>query len=333
MLASPLKSEQEEKSSHPSLNNCHNQPIDVRKKRWGVQLSSTVIDKQVDTILGIFNQSLDSLTFNLRFDIFNAHTQEAGGQSRDMGSSHGCTRDGVGGCSGSNPGGSDVVSWRENIDNFAVVGKVRTDIILCGRTNGDGFRNGGWGSVLGIDIIVTGGDNEDDWSVVDGIVDGLVKSFGVATTYRGISDQTDDTPVEDLRLTERHVYNSLLTRLPDFVGNPVDARNNIGVASESVVTKNLDSNDVGLFCDTISLSSNGTSDMSSVTLTIHILGSRGERLSPRGSSFKLFMFNIDASVNNIDCLSLACRFVVEIRAGELVRWAYLARAEGFKELS
>jgi hypothetical protein len=107
---------------------------------------------------------------------------EVGGDTSDVRGSHGGTRDGVGsGVGAADPGRDDGATGAEDVDDRAVVGVGGTGIGDSAGTNGDGRGGTGGGGVRGIDVGVTGSDDDMDASGGQGS-NGAVEGGGGRTT-------------------------------------------------------------------------------------------------------------------------------------------------------
>jgi hypothetical protein len=87
-----------------------------------------------------------------------------------------------------------------------------------------------------------------------------------------------------------------------FLGSfssPLNTLQDVGHGAASIGAKDLDSDNLGLLCNTVTLGGNGASNVCSMTVTIFIFIASRDSRAPDGTTFKLFMVNIDTRVNNI----------------------------------
>jgi hypothetical protein len=84
-------------------------------------------------------------------------------------------------------------------------------------------------------------------------------------------------------------------------GGPFNALQDIGHGPAAVGTEDLDGNDLGLLGDTVGLGSDRASNMSPMTIAIFILVADRDGSAPDSAAVKLFMFDVDTSVDNISC--------------------------------
>ena len=77
----------------------------------------------------------------------------------------------------------------ENVDALAEVGKVGPLITQGGSTDGDSLGRSSGRVRAGIPVVVTSSDSEVH-ARVDGPVDGIVQSLGLATAQRHVGDGT-----------------------------------------------------------------------------------------------------------------------------------------------
>jgi hypothetical protein len=83
------------------------------------------------------------------------------------------------------------------------------------------------------------------------------------------------------------------------LSSPFNTLQHVGHGTTSIGAKDLDSDNLGLLCNTVTLRGNGASNMCSMTVTIFIFIASRDSRTPDGTTFKLFMVNIDTRVNNI----------------------------------
>lgn len=127
-----------------------------------IDLSLAVLDDGVD---GVVRDAADGALLSLRGNVLAealdrlAQTKEVGGDTGDVGRSHGGTRDGVGLTAG--PGRLDVGARGEDIDERSVVGEVGEGVSVVGSTNSADGRLRGGGRVGGVLGLVAGGDSHE----------------------------------------------------------------------------------------------------------------------------------------------------------------------------
>lgn len=95
-------------------------------------------------------------------------------------------------------------------------------------------------------------------------------------------------------------------------GGEFNTLDNVRHGTGAVRSKNLDGIDVGLLGNTILLSGNSSGAMSAVAITILILITRGNGLAPLGTSLKINVVDVGASVNDISVNTLTSARGVQV---------------------
>ena len=140
----------------------------------------------------------------------------------------------------------------------------------------------------------------------DSSIHSIIESARLATTERHVSDGA-----LVLGLAGRLEFcasSSIL--LLCLAGGEVDTRNDIGHGTGAVRAEDLDSNHVRLLGDTVTLRSNGTRAVSSVTIVVNVLVVLGNGLPPRGTALELVVLDVDAGIDDVDINAVATKRLV-----------------------
>jgi hypothetical protein len=225
-----------------------------------------------------------------------------------VGRGHGGTRDGVGGRVRSDPRRGDAGSGCEDIEDRSVVGVRSTAVSVVGGTNGDGSGGGSRGGVSGVGVAVSSSDGEGDTGV-HGLSNSAVDGGRVCSS-------------------ERHVGNGTLSSR--VLGGPLDTSNDSRVGSRSSGIEDLDGNEVDTLGDTVVGSSNGPSNVSSVSVSLYRLDFANISLSkityirvrgvdsvvsPSGTSSEFVVGDLDTSVDDVGSNTRSCSRVVDVASG------------------
>lgn len=117
-------------------------------------LSVAVVGKQVNAALNILDDVLGGQLLNALGHGSRAievlKSSEVEGQADNVGSGHGGTRDGVGGRGGANPGGKDILTGGEDVNDLAKVGETGAAVALVDSGNSEGIGGRGRAGLAGI---------------------------------------------------------------------------------------------------------------------------------------------------------------------------------------
>lgn len=107
----------------------------------------------------------------------------------------------------------------------------------------------------------------------------------------------------------------------DIGNNPVDTSNDTGGGTRTIVSQNLDGDDVDGLCNAIGGSTDGTSDVGSMSEEIRVGRARNSVESPGGTAAKLSVGNQNTGVDNVgkDASSSAAIIDVAGSGSALVR--------------
>lgn len=216
--------------------------------------------------------------------------QVDGSSSADVGGGHGGTRDGQSGSVGTDPSRGDGSTRGEDVNALSVVGESGARVRLISedvRSDGsgssrDGFRGRGGGVQAGIVVIVTSSDGSDD------------------SSFNQVGDGGVNTSVETT--SQRQVGNRWATAGSLLGGSPVDSVDDSSERSRSEAVQDLNGDDRRVLGNTIDVTSNSTSNVSTVSIAI-LVGGISEVGSPggaRGSSVAEFVVSDqNSSVNDV----------------------------------
>lgn len=150
-------------------------------------------------------------------------------QSSDLGTSHGCTADGVRCLGAPDPGTGNILARGENVDKLSIVGELGADILVSSGANGASLWGGSWRRGRSILILVTS-CNGDKSSRCNRLADGVVGDLTERSTKGHGQDGASDVTV-----------------ILCVLNSPVDALQDTGVAARAVCPENLDGDEVCLF--------------------------------------------------------------------------------------
>jgi len=200
-----------------------------------------------------------------------------------VGRSHGSSTDGVGGSGGSDPSGSDKSTRGEDVNTLSVVGEVASSVELVGEiqiidlssSNRDGRSLRSGGIVASISIVVSSGNSEGNSGFHCGS-NSVVAGLAVGTS-------------------ERHVGNSR-SRLG--VGNELDSLDDSSVGSRSRASQDLNGNEGDFLGNSIGSSSDGSGDVSSVSVAIVVDSVSDVVGSPSDSSGEFLVSDQNTGVDD-----------------------------------
>lgn len=224
-----------------------------------------------------------------------------------MGRSHGCARDGVNGVVRADPGGENVQARGKDIHALAVVGEVGALVTESRSADGDGLLGSSGGVVARVPVVIAGSDSEVKPSV-DGAVDSLVESPGLATSKRHVGDRA----LVLRRPGGLELSESSGSLLHSGISGENDARDDIRHGAGAVRTEDLDGDDIGGLSNTVLPGSDGTSTVSTVTVVVLIDIVLRNGLAPRGTALELGVVDVDTSVDdvNVDALTTIGRVLI-----------------------
>ena len=193
----------------------------------------------------------------------------------------------------------------EDINTLAKVREV-SPLITQGRsTDGDGLLGGGGRVGASIPVVVTCSDSEVH-AGVDSPIYGIVQSLGLATTQRHVGNGTFV-----LGLPGGGVFSlssGELARSP--LGGPQNTTDDIRHGATSVGTQNLDGKEIDSLSNTVLARTDGTSTVSSVTVSVLVDIILRDGLAPGSTTLKLDVVNVDTGVYDVHINTLAARRVV-----------------------
>ena len=221
--------------------------------------------------------------------------QHVGKETSNVGRSHGGTRDGVGGVLRADPGGKDVETRGEDVVALSVVGEVRTLVKEGGGTDGDGVLSSSWGVVAGVGVVVTGSNGKVDTSVNSG-VDSKVEGGGLATSQAHVGSAA----LEALLLTVLGGLDGVRVRLSSVL----DTLDDVGHGAGAVGAEHLDGVDVRLLGNTVLLTSNSAGAVGAVAVAILVGVAVGDGLAPLGTTLKVDVLGVCASVDDVNINTL-----------------------------
>jgi hypothetical protein len=229
--------------------------------------------------------------------------QHVGKETSNVRGGHGGTRDGVGGVLRTDPGGQDVETGGEDVVALSVVGEVRTLIKESGGTDGDGVLSSSRGVVARVGVIVTGSDGKVDTGV-NGSVDSEVESGGLATSQAHVGGAS----LEALLLAVLGGLEGLGVSLSSVL----NALDDVGHGAGAVGAEDLDGVDVCLLGDTVLLASNSAGAVGAVAVAILISIAVGDSLAPLGTTLKVDVLGVCASVDDVNINTLTTVSGVEV---------------------
>ena len=210
-------------------------------------------------------------------EILQRHEVER--QTNNVGGGHRGTRDGVGGGLGADPGGQDLLTGGEDVDDLAEVGEVSAGVVLADGGDGDGIGGRGRAGLAGIGVLVTGGDNGED-TLLEGALDGVVEGLGEGTT-------------------QGHVDGGLVGALllDNVVDGPVEAVQDDGGAG-GLALEDPHGNELSLLGNAEGLSTDGTGDVGTVAHSVLIRAASGV-VALGGAALELLVLNVDTGINDV----------------------------------
>lgn len=197
----------------------------------------------------------------------------------------------------------------EDIDTLAMVREVGPLITQGRGANSNGLLGGGGREGAGVPVVVAGSDGEMH-ARIDSPVDSIVQSEGLATTQRHVGHGT-----LVLGLSGRGILSLGSSELVgSLFSSPQNTANNIGHSTTSVGTQNLDSNQIDSLGNAELARTNGTGAVGSVTVSVIVDVILRDGLSPRGTSLKFDMLDVDTGIDDVDIDALATARVVFIES-------------------
>lgn len=213
---------------------------------------------------------------------------EIGHDARVLGRSHRSAGEEIDDIVSDVPGADDLLTRREDINALADVGEGRDLVLDVDRANSNDIRVGttkvSGGRATSISAVVSGSNGNVDVSVEGGedcLVDGVC---GARETPRHAHDGTDEA--------------GLGLALLVVVEYPVHSGDGVGRGTGTVITENLDSNDVGILGNAKLGSSSGTGNVG--TVTIAVSSSVSERKALGGTTAEDGMRDTDTSIDDVD---------------------------------
>ncbi|KAH3687453.1 hypothetical protein WICPIJ_001563 [Wickerhamomyces pijperi] len=96
------------------------------------------------------------------------------------------------------------------------------------------------------------------------------------------------------------------------IGSVFNTLDNVRHGTGTVGSQNLNSDDLSLLGNTVVLGTNGTSTVSTVTVTIDIGITRWDGLTPDSTAFKVVVRSVDTSVNDVGCDTFTTFAIVQV---------------------
>lgn len=207
-----------------------------------------------------------------------------------MGRGYGSVGDGVGGVFVVDLGGKNVEIGGEDISVFVVVGEVGMVVINVRGIDCDGFGSSSWWVVVGISVVVVGGDGEVNVDR-DGGVYSVIESFGFVIIKRYVGDGVFEVFV----FVIFGFFDGLDVRFGSLFYIGDDIRYGVGV----VRVKDFDGIDVGFFGDIIFFVGDGVGVVGVVVIVIDIGIIRGDGFVLFGMVIEIDVVDVGVSVNNV----------------------------------
>lgn len=219
-------------------------------------------------------------------------TQVQSGDTDNVGGGHGGSGDGVAGSLGSNPGRGDLDTGSKDLDALAEGREGGNVIVDIRGTDGQSLGGTGGRTRAGVDVlVVTGGDNDGDVGT-EKATDGIVQGAGGTTT-------------------KRHVDDGLLALVD--ADDPVKSSNDSRSGTRALTVEDLDTDEVDLLGNTVGVSSDGTSDVGTVTVLVGVGRALDEVVAHLGTAAKVDMGGVDTSINNVGGHTSSSRVGIFVR--------------------
>jgi len=207
---------------------------------------------------------------------------DLGGDTGNVGGSHGGTRDGVGALRGADPSSGDASAGSEDLATGAEGREGRASIGGVSGHHGEGEVSRGGGGVAGVVVGVTSSDSHHEASAersISGIVDTLV----AATTERHVADNTATTTSN--------------------VGRPVDTSNDTSERARAVGAEDLDADEGAFLGKTVASATSSGGNVGAVSIAIEhtFIGSiEGHNARSAVAVLEVVVLAVDTSVNDVD---------------------------------
>lgn len=131
---------------------------------------------------------------------------------------------------------------------------------------------------------------------VDGAVDSLVESPGLATAKRHVGDRA----LVLCRAGGLELSESSGGLLHSGISGEDDTRDDVRHSAGAIRTEDLDGDDVGGLSNTVLPGSDGAGTVSTVTVVVLVNIVLRNGLAPEGTALELGMVDVDTSVDDID---------------------------------
>jgi hypothetical protein len=223
-------------------------------------------------------------------------------KARNVGSGHGSTADAVGGAVAGVPSRENTSTGGKDVENSAVVGVRGDGPGAVDGTDGDGTGSRSRGGVGGISAVVASSNGRDDTGAGSRL-DGVVERSRVATTKGHADNRLGGSALGD-----------------DIVGSPVETTKDNRSARRAAL-ENLNSLDGSLLGNTVGLSGNSASNVSTVTNTVGVVAAVGS-IDSLGSALELVVSSPNTSVNDVGKGSGTSSSIVDVagRSARTVRY-------------
>lgn len=193
--------------NHPSGKTRPAQSL-VNHQPFGTSLSIAIVSKLVGAAPSVGDNTIGGQLLDARGHGSRARealeTHQVNGQANNVRGGHGSTRDGVGGSVGANPGGKDILTGSEDVDNGAIVGEGGAGVAPVDRGNSQSVRSGSRACIRGISlaqhvspttlamlickfsktgdtyVLVSSSDDRKD-TFIESVLNSVVEGIGVTT--------------------------------------------------------------------------------------------------------------------------------------------------------
>ena len=222
-------------------------------------------------------------------------SHKVGRETSNVGRSHAGA-----GCSGSAAGlvGADDVDTRgKDLDDRAKVAERGLCVVLVDGTDGADAGLVGRAGVAGVDVVVAGGDSEEE-ARVDGGFGGLVQGGAGGSAERQVSDGSLGAA-------------AVLAGVGSVLSGEVEAGDGLRDGSRAVSTKHLHAEELNLLGHTVGLAANGAGDVGAVAVVV-VVGAVDKVLEHGGAALEVGVASEDTGVQDVGAHSGASRGIVDV---------------------
>lgn len=227
-------------------------------------------------------------------------SQKVRAQASDMRRRHAGAADGVGIVRAIDPGRRDVDAWGEDVDEETVVGEGGAVVVGISRADG---ADGRLRSRRGSDswkTIVTGRNGEEE-ALLNGGGCGLVGHWGEDPAEGQVGDGFADAAFGF-----------------GVLDRPIDSSEDLGVGAAAFGGEDLDGDEGGLLGDAVGVGACGAGDVRAVAVAITVVFVGDKVGALDGSSSKVVVFGVDASVDDVREGARTSGVIVDVRRCALV---------------